>query len=476
MRTRAILPVVALALALAAAGAPGAAPRLTAAEAPRGGVLAIVRPPALRDAISMADRQLMRAAASLQSAGAPEVDVGALQRYSFYPQGGLAGRDLFFYNFTDLDTATTGIRDWDCSGYTYDGHHGHDSGPRGFREQAIGVPIFAVLDGTVTTAHDGEFDEMTEWVNGTRANFVVVDHGGGHRTYYYHLKQGSVAVAAGDTVKAGQQIGLTGSSGISTGPHLHFESHQGLDWYEPSAGPCRPGASQWLAQPPVARDLVVADFYLTDQPIPCCTWPELAHDLDPALRKASFPLGPRRVYARADLHNVPGGSTFRVRVRPVRGAPLFDFAGSFGYPDLARLAIPLFWFDLPGAAGTWRFVLEVNGTTVVDAPLAATRRPLNRAPNPVRLSLAPAPPRAGAVTVCRVETSLVHEDPDYDLVRYHYEWRAGKRLLRAVTSAALSDALPREAARPGEVLFCRVVPSDGRVNGRVAVARATVKP
>ena len=104
------------------------------------------------------------------------------------------------------------------------------------------MPIFAALDGTVVTAHDGEPDQNTEWA-GQRANFVVLDHGAGHRTWYFHLKLGSVAVEEGQEVKAGQQLGLTGSSGISSGPHLHFQSELNNEWYEPSSGPCRSGPS-----------------------------------------------------------------------------------------------------------------------------------------------------------------------------------------------------------------------------------------
>jgi hypothetical protein len=48
-----------------------------------------------------------------------------LPPYTLYPQAGRLGQDLFLYNGTDLD-ATTAIRDWECTAYTYDGHQGHD--------------------------------------------------------------------------------------------------------------------------------------------------------------------------------------------------------------------------------------------------------------------------------------------------------------------------------------------------------------
>jgi murein DD-endopeptidase MepM/ murein hydrolase activator NlpD len=52
-------------------------------------------------------------------------------------------------------------------------------------------------------------------------NYVVIAHGGGIMTLYGHLLETDVSV--GDLVFRGERIGLEGSSGLSTGPHLHFE-------------------------------------------------------------------------------------------------------------------------------------------------------------------------------------------------------------------------------------------------------------
>lgn len=55
-----------------------------------------------------------------------------------------------------------------------------------------------------------------------QANFVVLDHGDGTYTEYYHLQHWGAMVDKGQTVCAGQLIGLCGTTGFSTGPHLHF--------------------------------------------------------------------------------------------------------------------------------------------------------------------------------------------------------------------------------------------------------------
>ena len=148
--------------------------------------------------------------------GSPGTDEPA--DYPFYPQAGTLWTDTFVSNFVDLDESA-GILDWNCTDYTYDGHRGHDSDIASFKIQAIGVPVFAALDGTVDATHDGDPDMNTEGSE-ELGNFVIIDHGGSHYSWYFHLKKDSVEVEPGEVVRAGTQIGLVGSSGNSTWPHL----------------------------------------------------------------------------------------------------------------------------------------------------------------------------------------------------------------------------------------------------------------
>lgn len=390
--------------------------------------------------------------------------------YPFYPQAGILGQDLFIVNFADLDSSPN-IRDWDCSGYTYDGHQGHDSAIRSFREQAIGVPIFAVLDGQVVDAHDGEPDQNTEALD-VPANFVILDHGGGYYALYWHMKRGSVAVERGQAVTAGAQLGLTGSSGFSTGPHLHFESWNNRRWFEPSAGPCRSGGSFWKSQPPVARSFYVADAYFTRGEILFDS--ALAYLLDDVARTSTFGAGNQLVSLKMDYRNLPGGSTWRLRVVNPRGATVIDESGSWGNTILFRGGYGIFWSQMSFTPGRWRFLVDVNEATVVNAPftVAAVSRAVNRRPNPVKVRLLPAAPVTGEVMACQVQTSLILEDPDYDLIRYKYVWKVNNRVVRTVTSAALSDVLAKGKAKKGDRVICSVTPGDGRANGATAVARS----
>jgi murein DD-endopeptidase MepM/ murein hydrolase activator NlpD len=79
-----------------------------------------------------------------------------------------------------------------------------------------GKPIYAAHDGTVTRVYQ---DSGGNWT-------IEIDHGAGVVTKYLHMDGlGNILVTEGEDVVAGEQIARTGSSGQSTGPHLHFEVH-----------------------------------------------------------------------------------------------------------------------------------------------------------------------------------------------------------------------------------------------------------
>lgn len=75
--------------------------------------------------------------------------------------------------------------------------------------------------GTAVVAADAGYVEFVGWDNSGYGNMILVNHGNGAITRYAHLS--AFAVQGGDSVKKGQLIGRIGSTGRSTGPHLHFE-------------------------------------------------------------------------------------------------------------------------------------------------------------------------------------------------------------------------------------------------------------
>ena len=154
------------------------------------------------------------------------------------PVSGIHGTHWTIWQYVDHDP-TSGVRDYTGGDRSYDGHRGTDFGVPSFRSMDNDlVEVRAAAAGRVTVAVDGNFDRMDHdsvesiinspvCTGGGGSNSVVVEHSNGYSTTYLHLKKDSVRVRVGDRVAAGDALGIVGSSGCSTGPHLHLEVRDG---------------------------------------------------------------------------------------------------------------------------------------------------------------------------------------------------------------------------------------------------------
>lgn len=137
------------------------------------------------------------------------------------------GRTCWVMKYVDHDPGP-GRRDFRCGRKSSDGHQGTDFMIGGMEAMAAGVPVLAAAPGRVLRVRDGMTDAPVrelgvEAVKGRDCgNGIVIDHGDGWQSQYCHLRRGSLRVAPGDTVTAGQPIALVGLSGVSDRPHVHL--------------------------------------------------------------------------------------------------------------------------------------------------------------------------------------------------------------------------------------------------------------
>ncbi len=112
----------------------------------------------------------------------------------------------------------------DFNAATYNGHSqpGALDLTKGYN--TYNQPIYAVKSGTVRIAQGGCTNGyIGNPCNGGYGNYVEIDHGSGYQTLYAHMIPNSIQVTQGQHVEKGDIIGYVGSTGNSSGPHLHFE-------------------------------------------------------------------------------------------------------------------------------------------------------------------------------------------------------------------------------------------------------------
>tara|TARA_B100001059_G_scaffold221999_1_gene245533 strand:- start:4178 stop:5800 length:1623 start_codon:yes stop_codon:yes gene_type:complete len=395
-------------------------------------------------------------------------DAGVCEPFEFWPTGGILHRDLYTSNYVDLDTSS-GILAFECTANSYDGHRGNDTIVRSFSEQIAGVPIFAVDDGIVVNANDGEADQNTEW-DGQTANFVVLEHPCGRVTKYWHLRRNSVVVSIGDEVVKGQQIGLMGSSGVSTWPHLHFQVEEGGTHVEPYMGDCGPANSMWESQPGVNYNNYVSDaaFCLEDlDTVANLPWPQP--------RTGHFSVDDVEINLWTLVHNLPANSSRDWTFIAPDGS-IATTMGPFEYDNTTDWGTQYgqYWFNIaaiPGMTttlGTWRLQLRINGLLKMDLPfdMVEDRSDIwNRKPEPIGGWISPSEPGIDNAIVANVSTNLLGDDRDYDMVKYRYMWYVNDVLVRDVFSAGQSDILARDQTGSGDEVLCCIIPHDGKQYG-----------
>ncbi len=179
-----------------------------------------------------------------------------LQPVGHFDQFGYHGTS----NFVDHGPPFPGaVQDYACGTRTYNianyNHAGTDYylWPFPWSMMDAGqVQIVAAAPGVILTKDDGNFDRNCALGGSTNPNDVYVLQDDGLIAFYFHMRKGSVtSLPVGARVAAGDYLGLVGSSGSSTGPHLHFELRDANSVVvDPRNGQCNAAPDRWIVFQP----------------------------------------------------------------------------------------------------------------------------------------------------------------------------------------------------------------------------------
>lgn len=278
---------------------------------------------------------------------------------------------IMIANYVDQQ-ATTGILDYNCGDRSYDGHKGTDISLWPFSWYLKNnnlVQVVAAEAGIIIGKQDGNSDENCVW-NNQDWNAVYVRHSDGSVAWYGHMKKNSLTnKTVGASVTKGEHLGIVASSGVSSGPHLHFEVYKQqpylvsnlIDPYNGTCNNMNPGVSWWANQEPYRKPTLNAA--LTHNAPPehgCPTENEIPH-----FSNQFAPGSNQVVYTAVYFRDQMQGQTTTMRIlRPngtiwntwVHTAPQ-TYSGSWWY-----------WsWTLPsgGPFGTWSFEATFDGQTIV---------------------------------------------------------------------------------------------------------------
>jgi len=277
-------------------------------------------------------------------------------------------------NYVDHNTSFPNqLLDYDCGSKTYDLNSGYNhSGidiftwPFGWKMMDNDeVEIIAAAAGQIILKSDGQFDRNCAF-NNSLWNAVFVRHNDGSTAWYGHMKNGSLTTKnVGDMVVQGEFLGIAGSSGSSTGPHLHFEVFTDdtfTQLVDPYTGTCNSlnTDSWWQNQKPYINPNINAVLTHSAQPVfNTCPTTETTNEsnLFDALDSIYFGL-----YMRDQV----AGTSINLKVIRPNDSEVFNW--NFDFTANYNLS---WWYwnfsDIYDMNGEWKWEATYQGQTVTHA-------------------------------------------------------------------------------------------------------------
>lgn len=265
-------------------------------------------------------------------------------------------------------TPNNNLLDYNCGSRTYDWSTGNHQGtdyilwPYPWLRMSENVmEIIAAADGVIINKRDGYADTNCDNNGNPNWNGFIIEHADGSRTHYLHFKKNTLnAKEIGDVVSAGEFLGIAGSSGSSTIPHLHFEVRKaGNVLVDPYAGECNSMNSEswWQIQEPYkvpsVNEISTHSVSTLDTDCP---------NIEDPYFKTNFSQGDM-LYLRLFLRDISDGDSIRIKITKPDQSVLYDWTwvcdwGVFYATAYAtwNLSVGSDWMD-----GIYKFEAEFDG-------------------------------------------------------------------------------------------------------------------
>lgn len=274
-------------------------------------------------------------------------------------------------NYVDHNPiAPNALSDYNCGPRTYDtssgyNHQGIDIYSWPFTWHMMDnnyVEIVAAAPGQIIAKTNGQFDRSCDF-NSNFWNAVYVQHSNGSIAWYGHLKNGSqTSKNVGDMVSEGEFLGVMGSSGNSTGPHLHFEVWTDATYtqlVDPYVGTCNTMNSEtwWQSQKPYVNPGINAVLTHSDVPVfPSCPTQEITNISD------QFSIDDT-IYFGLHLRDQVMGEIVSLKIIRPDNSILYNWNYTL---TATYYASWLYWYyqGVYNMEGEWKWEATYNGETV----------------------------------------------------------------------------------------------------------------
>ncbi|MFZ6053148.1 peptidoglycan DD-metalloendopeptidase family protein [Halocola ammonii] len=270
--------------------------------------------------------------------------------------------------FVDHNSSFNQHEDYNCGERTYDWSTGDHEGtdfviwpyPWKYMEESV-MEVRAAAEGTIVDKQDGNFDMNCQNNGNPNWNGIVIEHPDGSQAWYWHFKDGGItSKEIGETVETGEFLGVAGSSGSSSYPHLHFEIYDFEEnLIDPFIGDCNAEetGSWWESQPDYYEPQINhISTHISPQLSIDCPTPEVTHEAE------NFIIGDTLVL-RVFYRDLMPSSVTTVRIwRGIQNVASWEFTNPWGYYDAAD-AYWQYVLDDSWLPGNYVFQAEYEGVT-----------------------------------------------------------------------------------------------------------------